>query len=212
MANLVKEITAVLTGGPQLKGAKIDEPFSLVSYGIPKNSKTILHVFHSLRVVFSNGNYLSMLAFVAVNFLMGCHDDDHGEPWQQEVDQLRLAVTSYGDIDNATDKGYDAEITGYVSQMGFHYLKESNLDKKFDVGNPEILVYIPDGHGGLKFVAVEYAVAIDDLNNPPPAPEGFKGDADVWVINTEFSVWTLHAWVGMDNPHGIFHAHNPNIP
>lgn len=184
------------------------------SYGIYINSMTILgRVSHSLSVVVPKGKYLFMLVFVAASFLTSCDDDDDNkEVWQEEVDKLRGAVTSYTTFGNATTNGYNQEITGYVNNMGFHYLKSTILDDKFEVENPELLLYVPDGNGGLKFVAVEYAVPIADLDNPPPAPEGFKGDADHWEVNTQFSVWVLHAWVGVDNPDGIFHPHNPNIP
>jgi hypothetical protein len=161
----------------------------------------------------STGICTILLVLIAGNFLMSCDDDDkQNEPWQAEIDQLRSTVASYDDIQEADDKGYDTEITGYRAQMGFHYIKGSILDETFDVENPELLLFVPDDHGGLKFVAVEYAVPIADLNNPPPAPEGFKGNTDVWEINTEFKVWTLHVWVGLDNPHGLFAPHNPNLP
>ena len=81
-----------------------------------------------------------MLVFIAANFLMSCQDDDQ-DPWQSEVDQLRSAITSFDDIESAKNKGYNAEVTGYVTNMGFHYLNASILDNKFDVKNPEILVY-----------------------------------------------------------------------
>ena len=96
-------------------------------------------------------------------------------------------------------------------QMGFHYLNVRLLDDKFEVEKPELLLYAPDENNKLKFVAVEYAVPIEDLNNPPPVPEGFKGDADVWEINTEFKLWTLHVWVKLENPNGIFAPHNPAL-
>jgi hypothetical protein len=86
--------------------------------------------------------------------------------------------------------------------MGFHYLNASLLDDKFEVEKPELLLYIPGENNKLKFVAVEYAVPIEDLDNPPSVPEGF----------TEFKLWTLHVWVKLDNPHGIFAPHNPSIP
>ena len=202
MAILVKVIAALSTGRSPVAEAKINKRDCFATDG---------KMHFNVGAIFSKRKYLSMLVFIAANFLMSCQDDDQ-DPWQSEVDQLRSAVTSFEDIESAKNKGYNAEVTGYVTNMGFHYLNASILDNKFDVKNPEILVFVPDDHGGLKFVAVEYAVPIADLNNPPPAPEGFKGDADVWEINTEFKLWTLHAWVGMDNPHGIFHPHNPNIP
>ena len=96
--------------------------------------------------------------------------------------------------------------------MGYHYLKPELLDDQVELEHPEILVYAPAPNGGLRLVAVEYAVPIEDLENPQPAPEGFTGDADEWAINTQFSVWTLHVWIGLNNPDGIFASHNPRVP
>lgn len=158
--------------------------------------------------------YALTLILVVTSFLTSC-DDDQGssnELWQQELEQLREAVSPYDEIDNAIAGGYDNEFTGYRMQMGYHYLKASLLDSKFEVEKPEVVMYAPDAEGSLQFVGVEYAVPIVDMDNPPPAPEGFTGDADVWEINTEFNVWTLHVWVGLENPQGIFASHNPNLP
>ncbi len=146
-------------------------------------------------------------------FLVSCNDDQHAlEPWEQELDQLRMKVASYQDIENAIEDGYDTEFTGYRTQMGFHYMKASLIDDKFELEKPEVVLYAPDTDGNLQFVAVEYAVPIENMENPPPAPAGFTGEVDVWEINTEFNVWTLHVWVGLDNPHGVFASHNPNLP
>ena len=214
MAILGKVFTALSTGRSPVTEIKINKRDRFASDGISKISVTTLgQTLNNVGAIFSKRKYLCMLVFIAANFLMSCQDDDqNNDPWQGEIDQLRSAMTSFDDIESAKDKGYANDVTGYVTNMGFHYLNASILDDKFDVKNPELVLYVPDDHGGLKFVGVEYAVPIADLNNPPPAPEGFKGDADVWEINTEFKLWTLHAWVGMDNPHGIFHPHNPNIP
>lgn len=130
---------------------------------------------------------------------------------QQELARLRAAVAKYHDIDQALADGYTVEFTGYRSQMGFHYLNPDLVDDRFEVERPEVVMYAPAPNGGLRFVGVEYAQPID-LQNPPPAPEGFSGDADVWTLNTEFSVWALHAWVGLQNPNGIFSPHNPRLP
>lgn len=130
----------------------------------------------------------------------------------QELASLRAAVARFHKIEHAIAAGYTTEITGYVSQMGYHYLYPRLLDDRVELERPEILVYAPAPNGGLRLVAVEYAVPIADMSNPQPAPKGFTGDADVWAINTQFSVWTLHVWIGLDNPHGIFAAHNPRIP
>jgi len=153
--------------------------------------------------------YFITLAFISLSFLMSCDDDDEVEVWQPEMEKLRAAITPYDFIAHAEHDGYDTEVTGYRPHMGFHYLNAGLLDDKFEVEKPELLLYAPDENNKLKFVAVEYAVPIEDLNNPPPAPEGFSGDADVWEINTEFKLWTLHVWVKLENPDGIFASHNP---
>src|SRR5688572_17153385 len=141
------------------------------------------------------------LVFVVAGVLSSCDDDDHQvQPWEPEMEKLRAAITPYDFIAHAEHDGYDAEVTGYRPHMGYHYLNAGLLDDKFEVEKPELLLYAPDDNNDLKFVAVEYAVPIEDLNNPPPVPEGFKGDADVWEINTEFKLWTLHVWVKLENP------------
>ena len=151
-------------------------------------------------------------AFAGLFMLISCEENNNKEPWETEIDQLQEAVSAFSDLDDAIAEGYDNEFTGYRSQMGFHYLKASLLDEKFEVGKPEVMMFAPGDNGDLRFVGVEYAVPVSDLNNPPPAPQGFTGENDVWEINEEFSVWTLHVWIGLDNPHGIFASHNPELP
>lgn len=143
----------------------------------------------------------------------GCSDKQKQEPVvEQELSQVRQAVAPYRDLKKAIAAGYDKEVTGYRTQMGFHYLNATLLDNKFEVGKPEILLYAPYDKDTMKLVAVEYATPITDIKNPPAVPEGFTGKDDKWEINTEFNLWTLHAWVELDNPHGIFAPHNSKLP
>ncbi len=71
-------------------------------------------------------------------------------------------------------------------------------------------MYIERPEGGMQLVGVEYAVPVD-LDNPAPAPEGFTGDTDVWVINEEISLRTLHAWIWLENPDGVFAPFSPLV-
>lgn len=130
----------------------------------------------------------------------------------KEIAQLRAAVAPWHKFETALAAGYELDVTGYVNQMGHHYLNVSLLDDEFEVTQPELLLFVPAPNGKWRFVGVEYAVPIADMENPQPAPEGFPGDADHWVINTEFNLWTLHVWVGLHNPDGIFAMHNPRLP
>jgi hypothetical protein len=149
---------------------------------------------------------------VAVTALSACHKDKEQSPQEKEIAQLRTTVAPFKLKAAGVEAGYDQDVTGYRTQMGYHYLNAELLDNKFELNKPELLLYAPYGADSMKLVAVEYATPIEDLNNPPAKPEGFSGSEDVWEINTEFKLWTLHVWVGLDNPHGLFASHNPLLP
>lgn len=167
-----------------------------------------------IRITGLYGTILFIL--FAAGIFTSCNKDDtttpSPEPWEQEVALLKTAMEPYNNFDAGVAAGYNIDLTGYRTQMGYHYLNANLLDNTFDLNNPEVLLYVHGPDGILKLVAVEYATIIDDINNPPPAPEGFTGSADVWQINTEFNVWTLHVWIVMENPNGIFAPLNPMLP
>lgn len=124
----------------------------------------------------------------------------------QELARVRQATARYYDVSQAEADGY-VDIGLFVSGQGYHYVNFSLIDDTFDLENPEILVYAPSPNGGLRLVAVEFAVP-DSF----PVPEGFFGDSDVWDDNLAFHLWTLHAWVWQGNPNGMFADFNPHVP
>ena len=135
-----------------------------------------------------------------------------GEPWEAEIARLQAAVEPLKDFEYAKEQGYDIQATEYRTQMGYHYLNAGLLDANFEVERPEVLIFVNGPSGKMELVAVEYGIPIEDIDNPSPPPEGFSGSDDVWKIDTEFSLWTLHAWVVLDNPDGIFTPRNPMLP
>lgn len=141
-------------------------------------------------------------------FLTACNDDEM-EAWEMEVASVRQATSTYSNFDAAIAAGYDTDVSGYVAQMGHHYLNGALVDDVFEAEKPEVLLFAPDANDNMVLVAVEYVVPIADLDNPPPAPEGFTGDKDVWEINPNTSLWTLHLWLRLENPDGIFDSTNP---
>ena len=157
---------------------------------------------------------IKLLILLLIICLPGCSDDDEQAKTmvQLELDQLKAAMAKYKDFNVAIADGYAVDVTGYRTHMGHHYLNVALLDGVFELEKPEVLLYAPDGNGTLQFVAVEYGIPIVDMNNPPPAPEGFTGNEDVWEINTEFNLWTLHVWIELENPDGIFKPRNPALP
>lgn len=136
----------------------------------------------------------------------GAVGDDLSAATRRELAQVRAATAKYHDISKALEDGY-VDIDVFIPGMGFHYLKPSLLDGTFEVDKPELLVYAPQNNR-LRLVAVEYAVPLDLAPTPP---EGFNGDADHWHRNEEFNLWTLHAWVWLHNPHGMFAEFNPRV-
>ena len=128
---------------------------------------------------------------------------------QKELAQARAATAKYHNINKALEDGY-VDIDVFIPNMGFHYLRPALLDATFEADKPELLVYaIHPENNHLRLVAVEYAVPLA-LSAAPP--EGFTGDEDHWHMNEEFGLWTLHAWVWMHNPNGLFAEFNPRVP
>lgn len=124
-----------------------------------------------------------------------------------ELAAARAATARYQDIDNAIADGY-ADIDVVMPNMGHHYLKAELMDATFQADAPEILVYAPQPDGRMRLVALEYAVPLSHADDPPA---GFTGDADAWDRNETFQLWTLHAWVWLNNPAGVFASHNERV-
>jgi hypothetical protein len=125
----------------------------------------------------------------------------------RELAAARAATARYQDLENALADGY-VDIDVVYQNMGHHYLKSSLLDDTFQPDQPELLVYAPGPNGRMRLVAVEYAVPLDVA---PSAPAGFSGDADAWDRNETFQLWTLHAWIWLNNPAGTFASHNQRV-
>jgi hypothetical protein len=141
-------------------------------------------------------------------------DDDSSQPtledWEVELEQVRVATSKYADFQVAADEGR-IDVSGYVPNMGHHYLNPGLIDGTFDLLNPEFILYIPDENGIMQMVAIEYGVLPEDPNNPGNPPEGFTGDEDNWHFNEMIGEWQLHVWVALDNPDGVFAMFNPVI-
>jgi len=152
--------------------------------------------------------------FIIVTFLsfIMCSKDENNpdsemEAWEIEIEQVKSSTANYINIDNAIDEGR-IDVSGYVPNMGHHYLNPALADDKFDLLNPEFILYAPDDDGIMQMVAIEYGIVPDNPENPGTAPEGFTGDLDEWYFNEMIGMWTLHVWTQLENPGGIFYPHN----
>lgn len=126
-----------------------------------------------------------------------------------QLEDVREATARYLDVDAAVADGY-VDIGAFVSGMGWHYLKPSIVDARFNGRKPELLVYADDPCGGKRrLVAVEYAIPLELSKR---APQGFVGNADMWHADHELGLWTLHAWIWEYNTDGVFAPFNPRVP
>lgn len=127
----------------------------------------------------------------------------------QELAQARITTARYHSVEAAEADGY-VDISFCEPEEGCHWLKPSLLDAQFNPAEPEVLLYVPDDHGRMRLVAVEYLIPIASTS---VAPEGFSGDADEWRKESEGpGLWELTVWIWLDNPDGVFAHHNPRIP
>lgn len=175
-----------------------------------------------------NALRLSFLAICFSLFFISCSDEELSsslveefdsadlkigvelETVDQQLDRLTQKMRRFHNFQVAVAQGWGIDASGYVPQMGHHYLNMDLADDKFELLKPEALIYIPDGNGGWEFVGVEYLIFGPSPEDP--APDGFIGDEDVWFFNPSVGAWTLHAWIVRENPDGVFAAFNSNIP
>jgi len=156
-------------------------------------------------------NYKLFLSLLSVLLILSCSDDDSNEvqmeQWEIEIEQAKTATSNYMDIDVATTEGR-IDVSGYVPNMGHHYLNPGLADGTFELLQPEFILYAPDGNGNMQMVAIEYGIVPEDPENPGTPPEGFTGSEDVWHFNEMIGMWTLHVWTILENPDGIFASFN----
>lgn len=125
---------------------------------------------------------------------------------EEQLAFLKIRMRRYHNLQVAHAQGWNVE-GPTIPFMGVHWLNLSLFDETFEMLNPEVLVYAPDENGDMQFVAVEYIHTGLEANGPP---EGFIGEEDVWYY-LEGVGWTLHAWVGLENPEGVFNPTNPLV-
>lgn len=168
-----------------------------------------------------------LITALVITCLLGCSDDDDSssetpDPFEQEVNQLRATVENKNSFEDAYTAGYqtlamsDIHPDGFFAGMGYHFLNTDLLDDKFDPANPEAMLVYCNASGEYEIVGVEYIVTGTSPEDCPSGencvPEGFTGATDVWKWNTEFGVWTLHAWPKWENADGFFAPMNKAIP
>ena len=126
-----------------------------------------------------------------------------------------FALAKYKDVNKALADGYipvsPCEALPGVGGMGFHYLHPGLAsDLVSDPFKPEVLLYGPDGKGGLQLLGPEYFQA--DAGQARPSVNGQPFDGPMPGHNPDMPVhYDLHVWLYKYNPGGLFAAWNSRV-
>lgn len=154
---------------------------------------------------------------------------------RQDLERAQVATARYRDVSIAVLDGFIPTTScvqgegdgreapeGNRGGMGEHFLNALRfVDPQLDVTMPELLLYVPEGSSGRRFVAVEYAVPVmqDGLpyfgeQVPTRAESPTLFGQRFWLAKHSPAQpwsWELHAWLWQDNPDGMFAPFNPTL-
>ena len=153
----------------------------------------------------------------------------------RQLDTVRESTEKYQDYEVALSDGFTASLD-QVPNMGAHFVHRGREnDGLFDPSEPDFLLYIQDEIKKWKLVGTGFLQPGHLVGDDHP--EAFAGPLDNW--HTHYSLcahtrgtfsateedcvtrgglwhdtfgWMIHAYVWVDNPLGVFHMWNPNIP
>lgn len=162
------------------------------------------------------------------------HQEPPEHPGIQGLNATRHTTERYKDLSEARNDGYTL-FSPFVPSMGFHYLHESainedgssNLDRRLNRTDPEILVYsdLTEGNSGQfaphdeAFAAVEYAIPkLEDEDSPPQHARALfrNAGAEAWHVHPNHHElglshdWTVHGECHYESGAGVLLAENPS--
>lgn len=156
----------------------------------------------------------------------------------QALQQLARQLAPFQSVAYARSQGYiqasGCESHPTLGTMGHHYVNPRLLGLTAPVNGringtgtytgvepPAILLYVPDGQGGLTLVGIEmlvFAAAWDAANNHPPMYRGRTYNYMVDNPNTArdeahgfMPHYDLHIWLFENNPSGLYSQWNPAL-
>lgn len=131
---------------------------------------------------------------------------------KSEVARLRAIIAPLHTLEAAQDAGFNELTSPCVASpaggMGFHWADPTRVDAVAQWDEPEVLVFAPspDQADEVRLGAVEYIVP---KSLSPTAPSLFgRTFVEGGPGNT---LWTLHVWIGIANPDGLFADWNPRV-
>ncbi|QDP19665.1 hypothetical protein [Sphingomonas xanthus] len=179
----------------------------------------------------------AMMAILCVTGSAVTADVPRTQP-DQALQQLARQLEPYRDVAYATSNGYiqasPCEAHPTLGAMGHHYVRPDLLGlgppvngrvngtgTYTGVNPPAILLYVPDGQGGLQLAGIEmlvFAAAWDAANNHPPM---YRGRAYNYMADDPNTAqdeahgfmphYDLHVWLFENNPSGLYAQWNPAL-
>jgi len=137
---------------------------------------------------------------------------DKNSSVDEQLDELRAVIAPFQDINVARGAGW-SQLTGCMEDpalggMGFHFARADVFDGVVNRLQPKALLYEPKLNGDMRLVAVEFIVPYTIAPREGTPPQLFGED---FVHNDDFKIWMLHAWVGKNNPKGMFASWNQTV-
>lgn len=156
----------------------------------------------------------------------------------QALQQVARQLERYKSVSYARSQGYiqasECETHPTLGAMGHHYVnprllgltppvngRVNGTGTDTGVDPPAILLYVPDGQGGLKLAGIEllvFAEAWNAANNHPPMYRGRTFNYMADNPNTPrdeahgfMPHYDLHIWLFEHNPSGLYEQWNPNL-
>ena len=156
----------------------------------------------------------------------------------QALQQLAKQLEPYKSVAYAMSQGYvqgsPCETHPTLGAMGYHYVNPRLLGLTAPVNGrvngtgtyagvnpPGVLLYAPDGQGGLKLIGIEllvFAEAWNAANNHPPM---YRGRAFNYMADNPATPrdeahgfmphYDLHIWLFEHNPSGLYAQWNPAV-
>lgn len=156
----------------------------------------------------------------------------------QALQELARQLEPFKDVNYALSQGYvrgsDCESHPTLGSMGFHYAnprllgftgpvngRMNGTGTYTDPNPPGILLYAPDGHGGLELVGIELLVFAEAWHKEHKQPPKFNGrefnymadnpDTPQDEAHNFMPHYDLHIWLFEHNPAGLYAQWNPAL-